>query len=152
MTILFNHRIHSYKTASVRNRDISPKKVSYQKKTSINKKIFKDSCTTITDLMVNLKSDSQMITTIADIHPEPSAPLETMSIRVINVWGYSYTVEIPKNFDIYEGLRIWYPILYDAVIQEEQYERSLTQMEEDSTEEDFEEAWAHQDYLEWLYD
>jgi hypothetical protein len=37
-------------------------------------------------------------------------------------------------------------------MDEENHLRSLTAMEEGRTEEEVEQAWARQDYLEWLYD
>ena len=67
------------------------------------------------------------------------------------MWDKEYVVEIPAEFDIYEGLRRWYPDLYRAVMQEEELIRA-----EPSTpplsEEEMEEAWARYEYLEYLSD
>lgn len=156
MTIISTHRMHSYKATSVRHRDISPKKMPYQK-TSFNKKTHDVTPKTIVDMLWILKAaetmpvtpppSPQMITCV-----EPSAPPAIMTTRTIYVWDCAYTVEIPENFDIYEGLSLWYPSLYKAVIEEQEYEKNLINMEEGLTEDDVETAWAHLDYLEWLCD
>lgn len=71
-------------------------------------------------------------------------------LRTIYVGDCEYTVEIPEGYDIYEGLRVYYPELYDQVLEEESEHRlDYTQ---DRLTEDCEAAWDYLDYLEWLYD
>ena len=150
MTILSNHRVHTYKASATRiRRDISPKKVPVLK-TTYTKKNQTITPKMLANLMLILKSSPQIAAPL--MRPEPSAPLAVMTTRTISVWNHEYTVEIPDGYDIYEGLRRWYPSLYEAAMEEEKYERSLITMEEGLTEEDIEQAWAHQDYLEWLCD
>lgn len=83
--------------------------------------------------------------------PEPSAPPAIMNMRVIHVWDQEFYVDIPEGFDIYEGLRRWYPDLYDAVIEEDYLVRG-TPATPKMTDEEVEAAWAKYDYLEWLSD
>ena len=71
-----------------------------------------------------------------------------MSTRTIYVWGTEYTVEIPEGFDIYEGLRLWYPNLYKEAMSETEYLNTQRAIDE----EDMEEAWAKYEYQEWLCD
>ena len=78
--------------------------------------------------------------------PAPSAPQATMVNRTIIINNDSYMVELPQEFDIYEGLRIWYPTLYEMVLEEMESERSS------NSEHSQDDAWAQYDYLEWLYD
>lgn len=151
MTILSNHRVHTYKAASVRHRDISPKKVPIQT-TSLNKK--KTVAAQKMEMLMALLLSAKHIADAAPVRPEPSAPPAEMAFRTITVYGVIYHVDLPVGIDIYEGLRRWYPSLYDAALEEEAEMRAeqynlTTEM---PTEEDIEDAWAHQDYLEWLYD
>ena len=106
------------------------------------------------DMLMHLLLSAKPSTDLAAVRPEPSAPPAAMAFRTIYVYGVYYHVDLPVGYDIYEGLRRWYPALYDAVIEEEdeinaeQY-NTTTEL---PTSDDVEEAWAHQDYLEWLYD
>lgn len=159
MTLLSNHRIHSYKaSASHIRRDVSPKKVP-QQKVPFMKKTRDEKAKALGKLLwtIKLKMAEPAIlcaTPSPDcfVIPEPSAPPAIMTTRTIYVWGMEYNVEIPRDFDIYEGLRLWYPQLYKAVKDEEQHLNELRAMEEGLTEDEVERAWAHQDYLEWLCD
>ena len=85
------------------------------------------------------------------IRPEPSAPPAIMNMRVIHIWDQEFYVDIPEGFDIYEGLRRWYPDLHEAVMEEENLVRG-TPSTPKMTDEEVEEAWAKYDYLEWLSD
>jgi hypothetical protein len=92
-------------------------------------------------------------TQIASLMPKPSAPPAEMMTRTICVYGAIYNVELPVGFDIYEGLRRWYPALYEAVIEEqtmwkETYIPSTNQL----TDEEEDAIWNHYDYLESLSD
>jgi hypothetical protein len=88
------------------------------------------------------------------VRPEPSAPPAEMAFQTIYVYGAIYHVDLPVGFDIYEGLRRWYPSLYEAVIEEETEIRmqDIPLSNELPTDEDVEKMWDHYDYLEWLYD
>lgn len=83
--------------------------------------------------------------------PAPSAPPAVMTLRRIYIWDQEYLLEIPEGFDIYEGLRRWYPELYEAVMEEENLVRG-TPATPKMTDEEVEAAWAKYDYLEWLSD
>ena len=74
-----------------------------------------------------------------------------MTDRTIYVWGQEYHVEIPSDFDIYEGLRRWYPALYKAVVEEDEMIRAEPSTPS-LTEEEMEAAWARYEYLEYLSD
>jgi hypothetical protein len=85
---------------------------------------------------------------------QSSAPECVYISRNIIINGDNHHILLPEEFDIYEGLRLWYPNLYEAVMEEEtniRYQEDIP-TEETLTEEDYEEAWAHLDYLEWLRD
>ena len=145
MTIISNHRVHSYKFTTTRgHRDISPKKTTLQ-----IAKNNKKNTTTSTQALINLIA--LIKTKNSDFIPIPSAPPADMTTRTICVRGQEYNIELPEGFDIYEGLRRWFPSLYKAVL-EEQEEIHYNDQYDDSTDEDNEAAWAHYDYLEWLYD
>ncbi len=83
--------------------------------------------------------------------PSPSAPPAIMHMRVVHVWDMEYHVHLPHDMDIYEGLRRWYPDLYQAVLEEEMMIRGEPSTPK-LTEEEVDDAWAKYDYLEWLSD
>ncbi len=144
MTVLLNHRVYAYKASMNRRRDISPKKTAIQKIPFNKKTVVQQK--TVSKLMWILTQPVEVSP------PVPSAPPAIMETRTICVWDQYHTVTLPEGFDIYEGLRQWYPTLYKAAMDEEEYNRQLNMMEGGFTEADMEDAWAHQDYLEWLYD
>ncbi len=86
---------------------------------------------------------------------EQKAVAEVEEERKVYVWGDEYVIRLPPGFDIYEGMRLWYPALYAAVIEEENY---LKREEADfcaydiTEETERELMWERQDYLEWLFD
>jgi hypothetical protein len=138
MTILSTHRIHTYKAASVRHRDISPKKMPTQPTNYVKKTTTPKHINTMVSLLLNASVEKYI-----QMRPVPSAPPAVMVNTTVCVWGCDYNVEIPQGFDIYEGLRLWYPNLYKEVINEDESIR---------TEEDVEAAWAAYEYNEWLCD
>jgi len=86
------------------------------------------------------------------IPSKPSAPAAEMATRTICVYDKIYNIDLPVGFDIYEGLRRWYPALYEAVIEEQAVwdktyipANQLTDEEEDA-------MWEQYDYLESLCD
>lgn len=118
MTIISNHRVHAYKaSASLRHRDISPKKVCV-KQTFLNKKY-------------NAKQTSNAFTT--EIEIDSTKVLSSLLTLLSNsVPAFQYKVLMPPEYNY----------------EEEEYTTDITTLDED----DMEEAWAHYDYLEYLYD
>ncbi len=108
MTIISNHRVHSYKASASLRRDIFPKKV-------ISKRISFD----IKYIKHNIKV----------FKPEMKT----------------------ENINIIEELAIDNPIDYDENVENEVMDKDDMD-KDDMDEDDMEEAWAHYDYLEWLYD
>lgn len=74
----------------------------------------------------------------------------TTVTQTIYVWGNAFKITLPKGFDIYEGLRIYYPGLYKEVINEEKTMNVIP--EEELTEKDIEAALQYLDYVEYLHD
>lgn len=73
--------------------------------------------------------------------------------RKIIVFGKEFEVAIPQDYDIYEGLRRWYPGLYNIVLKEDELIRATEEYEEEPlNEENYEEMWAYYDRLEEEYD
>jgi hypothetical protein len=89
--------------------------------------------------------------------PPPSPQFQSQGfrsitdLRTVYIYDKEYTIEIPENYDIYEGLRLYYPELYNLTLEEETQSR-LDYTQDRLTEEDCEAAWDHFDYLEYLYD
>lgn len=152
MTILSNHRITSYKKA----RRLSPTVVKMPFK---NQSYYNKKSTTVNKLIqavfyAHLSSKAAPTphpSPALGAQPAPSAPPCTMVHRTIYVWDQEYHVELPADFDIYEGLRRWYPTLYKAVMEEDQLIRGDPSTPKLS-EEEMEEAWARYEYLEYLSD
>ena len=127
MTIISNHRVHSYKaSASVRTRDISPKKINIQIYMPLNKHHTKQIA------MPHRKHCTKQIA-IPKIDDEikpsyiPSTLLKTMA-NYTNGVKYKVIMSIEGEDDVIE----------DSA--------------DDCIDDDMEKAWAHYDYLEWLYD
>lgn len=81
--------------------------------------------------------------------PDPE-PVRT-STRTITIYGRECEVELPSEMDIYEGLRLHYPLLYSMVLDEEKEIAYTTQIDE--YERDYKEyQMSYVDYLEWMYD
>lgn len=68
-----------------------------------------------------------------------------MKERTILIWEQEYTVSIPEGFDIYLGLRLFYPDLYEEVLKEQEY----INYEQDIDNEIID---SYLDYQEWLSD
>jgi hypothetical protein len=83
--------------------------------------------------------------------PEPGPEPVRTSTRTITVYGRECNVELPSEMDIYEGLRLHYPLLYSMVLDEEKEITYATQIDE--YERDYKEyQMSYIDYLEWMYD
>jgi hypothetical protein len=80
--------------------------------------------------------------------PSPQSTEEIYVSRNIYVNGSNHQVLIPEECDIYEGLRLWYPEIYTAVMEE----KNEMYIKNTLTEDYIEAVWSHLDYLEWLYD
>lgn len=81
-------------------------------------------------LKIVAKNIKQNITTASPL----LAPSRTkLTKRTIYVFETEFQVDLPEEYDIYEGLRRWYPILYKVVIAEEKYwqYRSQIALEDD---------------------
>lgn len=79
--------------------------------------------------------------------PEPLS----YSTRKITIYGRECEVDLPIEMDIYEGLRLYYPLLYTMVMDEEKeiaYETKVNYYEH----EQLEQSMNYMDYLEWIYD
>ena len=116
MTIISNHRNHTYKaSASIHRRDISPKKINIQKNT-LNKKMINKSTTIL---------HTQMLNTI-----DASEILPSLVSTITNYLSdFTYKVLMPTEYQCEEE-----PV------------------QDEMTDDDYEDMWNHYDYLEWLYD
>ena len=130
MTILSNHRLHSYKATTAKycriiNRKSTPMK-AYQQNT-------KYSTQNIVELFMNKnKAGVKKEEHIQQTHTQQkeSAPL------VMALTGHN----------VYEDIYGWYPIIYDSMHAEDQKYESI---EEENV---YEEMWDHLDYLEYMCD
>jgi hypothetical protein len=149
MSLLTNHRISSYKKA---RKSPTVVKVPIRRQT-------RNKGTTFQKLLAAIQYGREIVRAAPTPHPTPvlaaapppTAPPAELISQTICVWDMMYRVEIPVGFDIYEGLRKWYPSLYAAVMEEERLirgEPSTPKM----TEEEVEAAWAQYEYLEYLSD
>lgn len=126
MTILSTHRYNTYKaTPGPYKRSITPKK----------------------PLMPTMKnvSSSFVLGTFAKSAITIKPPMPT---RKIVIFGREFEVALPEGYDIYEGLRRWYPGLYNIVLIEDKMNREEEEYEED----DYEAMWAEFDYNEGMND
>lgn len=157
MTLLMNHRYYSYNIPTNRNKNTKKVIEKRPRKSSPFFKRKENNVLKISNLLTVVEEKIVPTTPPSSpVLPIPSAPPAIFTNRSVYVNGAEYIVEIPEDFDIYEGLRRWYPSLYHAVLEEEneiRYETELMNQNEDIiTEEDYEAAINHMDYLEWLYD
>ncbi len=131
MLCISNHRvINSYKMRATVSRRTTRHSV-YRRRNSYSKK---ETNTNVNPSLLK-KNDAVLIQ-------------QNIVNRTIVVNNESYMVELPEEFDIYEGLRTWYPTLYEMVLEELDYERNHY-ADPEMSEED---AWAKYDYLEWMCD
>ena len=139
MTVLSNHRLHSYKASrgASHNRDITPKKCETKFFNKMNPRKRSTSPAALKKIQTSVA--------IASVVPAPVLSIITEEERIITVWGEEYRIQLPEGYDIYDGLRRWYPSLYEAVMEEEK-------IDSNPTEEEMELVWERQDYLEWLFD
>lgn len=144
MTLLSNHRLNTYKSTAARaRRDFSPKNYP-----TIDPKKHRNVSPIAKSTTVPL---TQVHLTQIPLTQVPSAPPATMKTLTIYVWNQEYNVEIPTYFDIYEGLRVWYPDLYRRVIEEERLNRIMEE-EMNFNDYDEEEAWDYYEYCEYISD
>jgi hypothetical protein len=155
MTLLLNYRFYSHNIPRTTKITLDKR----AKKMSPSNKKNRNSPTSSPSHSPSPKRENPLKKKIAPSTPPaspmmmPSAPPTLMSMRSIYINNQLFQVEIPEEFDIYEGLRHWYPSLYSAVL-EEHYEnhQNIVSADEVFTEEEMEEMWGHYDYLEYLYD
>jgi hypothetical protein len=137
MTILSNHRLHSYKaTASSHRRVLTPKKTPHTPfKQTIRRRItiqfpITEKTSTITKKTLENK-------TVATQEPCEDQKPQNLSIEGMNIYE-----------DLYGG---WHPEFYEALNHEYDLDNSF-EYEDELTEALNEEMWDHLDYLEWLTD
>ncbi len=80
-----------------------------------------------------------------------------MPKRKIVVFGREFEVVLPEGYDIYEGLRRWYPGLYNIVLIEDKNVSSavlgtFSKSAEEQEEYDYEAMWDEFDYNEAMND
>lgn len=69
----------------------------------------------------------------------------TMKERTIWIWEQEYTVSLPESFDIYQGLRLFYPDLYEEALKEQEYINYQQDIDNEIID-------RYLDYQEWLCD
>jgi hypothetical protein len=156
MTLLTNHRITAYNKAHMarpRGRTASRTR-PMRNSITFNKK--RDSTLQILMALPEMKvaragTNAPPPSSFQTAWPAPSAPPAIMHMRAVHVWDTEYHLDIPEGMDIYEGLRRWYPDLYEAVMEEEGIIRGEPSTPK-LTDDEMEAAWAKYDYLEWLSD
>ena len=148
MTLLVNHRNTSYK----KMRPLNHKKMCVPTARHHQKKMEQQRYRT-SAIIAALQRRLENYRNKSHLPPPPNhntlIPTTIMVARTIYVWDVEHHVFLPQDIDIYEGLRLWYPALHAAVMDEENW---LAATPPEPTEEEAEEAWAHYDYLEWLQD
>lgn len=145
MSIISNHRVQSCKAMS--RRSTPSKKMPIQVAFPIKKK---NVVPLQMEIFISLLLKANSI--VAPI-PKPSAPPAEMTTRTICVYDKIYNIELPVGFDIYEGLRRWYPALYEAVIEEQAaWDKTYIPATNQLTDEEEDAMWDQYDYLESLCD
>ena len=145
MSIISNYRVQNCKAMS--RRSTPSKKMPIQVAFSIKKKnVMPPPIEILISLL--LKANS-----IVPPMPKPSAPPVEMTTRTICVYDKIYNIDLPVGFDIYEGLRRWYPALYEAVIEEQAaWDKTNIPATNQLTDEEEDAMWDQYDYLESLCD
>lgn len=152
MSIISNHRIQNYK--AMNRRSTSPKKMPIQVAFPIKKKnVVLPPIEIIISLLLKANSIVPPALPVLLMPPKPSAPAAEMATRTICVYGVIYNIDLPVGFDIYEGLRRWYPALYEAVIEEQAvWDKTCIPTTNQLTDEEEDAMWEQYDYLESLCD
>lgn len=129
MTILSNHRLHSYKsTAANHNRVVTPKKIPM--------KLYEH-------VMRFRLYYAKKVATLQ----VASATTQKDNMTKVDEQG---PLQLLYGMNIYEDFYGWFPEVYEATY-EEMY-GGQPEYEPDIEEEYNEELWAHLDYLEWMTD
>jgi hypothetical protein len=84
----------------------------------------------------------------------PRTPLAKPVTRYVTVYDEPFKVLLPAHVPLYDGLRRWYPKLYDlAVLEDEEqvYDAPGSSSGEDD-EDDYYGYWDRLEYMEWMYD
>ena len=147
MSIISNYRVQNYKAMS---RQSTPsKKMPIQVAFPIKKK---NVVPLPMEIFISLLLKANSIVPPAPVAPlKPSAPPAEMTTRTICVYDKIYNIDLPVGFDIYEGLRRWYPALYEAVIEEQAaWDKTYIPATNQLTDEEEDAMWDHYDYLESL--
>jgi hypothetical protein len=135
MTILSNHRLHSYKATTAKycriiNRKSTPMK-TYQQNT-------KYSTQNILEVFMNKNKvgvkKQECIQQMQETNQQKqSAPL----------------VMVLAGHNVYEDIYGWHPIIYDSMHAEHAEDQKYESVEEENA---YEEMWDHLDYLEYMCD
>lgn len=150
MSIISNHRVQNCKAMSRRSSS-SSKKMPIQTAFPIKKKNI--GAPPIEILISLLLKANSIVPPASPAPPKPSAPAAEMATRTICIYGVIYNIDLPVGFDIYEGLRRWYPALYEAVIEEQAvWDKTYIPTTNQLTDEEEDAMWDHYDYLESLCD
>lgn len=149
MSIISNHRVQNCKAMS--RRSTPSKKMPIQVAFPIKKK---NVVPLPMEIFISLLLKANSIVPPAPVAPlKPSAPPAEMTTRTICVYDKIYNIDLPVGFDIYEGLRRWYPALYEAVIEEQAaWDKTYIPTTNQLTDEEEDAMWDHYDYLESLCD
>ena len=149
MSIISNHRVQNCKAMS--RRSTPSKKMPIQVAFPIKKKNI--GAPPMEILISLLLKANSIVPPASPAPPKPSAPAAEMTTRTICIYGVIYNIDLPVGFDIYEGLRRWYPALYEAVIEEQAaWDKTYIPTTNQLTDEEEDAMWDHYDYLESLCD
>ena len=73
--------------------------------------------------------------------------------RYVTVYDEPFKVLLPRHIPLHEGLRRWYPKLYELVMQEdEQQIYDETTLHGDEEDDDGFTYWDRLECMEWMYD
>ena len=149
MSIISNHRVQNCKAMS--RRSSLSKKMPIQVAFPIKKKNI--GAPPMEILISLLLKANSIVPPASPAPPKPSAPAAEMATRTICIYGVIYNIDLPVGFDIYEGLRRWYPALYEAVIEEQAvWDKTYIPTTNQLTDEEEDAMWEQYDYLESLCD
>lgn len=131
------------------NRNTSPMKQNFNKIKSI-KQLKQEQINSLTILLgieLAIQFKKYAFNTLKNEKPKPK-----MITHTVYVWEEPHQVKLPQNIDLFEGIKQFYPNLYQEIEREKEYYALEEEYEKENEKEAVEEFWAHQDYLEWLCD
>jgi len=100
----------------------------------------------VKQMLVTLIKVASAVATNQDVPvKQNTTPKYVMKNRTIWIWEQEHTVQLPEDFDIYQGLRLFYPDLYQEVLKEQEYINYQQEIENEIID-------NYLDYQEWLCD